>query len=184
MSRKKNTSLKASPGADKAQQATEAAASANKQAVVSPSTTQVVTPPTAIAVESEEKNLFKYASVLNASLAGLSNKEVLKVLTLVSSIHGYRVISVDRNINQQQSSSTERAIALTHSTIKPKGKKTSPAAYKQTDAYKHLTANRLAIVNTMHGLTPQELSQTTFVADLREIERKLKDLKLNSQSGN
>jgi hypothetical protein len=164
-----------------------------KQTVTSSSTKgkggTIVTPatqPTSTAVEAAiavsetpEEDIFILAGKLEALLKGKSNKTVLKALNMVGSLHGVRSIPADRPIGQSTTGTIRKVVAA-----KPeKGKPTPPAAWKQTDDYRRLSAEREKIVKTIKSRSSEELSKTTLVEDLRALEQQLKALK-SSTPGN
>jgi hypothetical protein len=134
------------------------------------------------AIAGEGVNLFGVASMIEQQLKGLSNKEAMKVLMMVGSIHGARIIPIDRPIGLSNVGKIRPATAGEVSKSK-RGVATPPAAYKQTDAYKRLVASRMQIVTTIKSLSPAELSKTTYVDELREIEQKLKLFKSSTAGG-
>lgn len=145
----------------------------------SESSTVVVTQGSAIAVPEVEPDdsiadIFIIAGKIQALLSGISNKKISKVMNMVGSLHGIRAIPSDRPIGQSTVGTTK--VGQTKPPVKVKGKPTPRAEWKQTDAYKQLTAQRTLMVTTIKAHTPSELSKTSHVEDLREIERKLKAL--------
>jgi hypothetical protein len=125
-------------------------------------------------VVSSDQDIFALALKLEELLKGKSNKTCMKVMDMVGSLHGIRCIPRDRPIGRSTAGTTKVVPVA-----KPPGKglPTPPAAWKQTDVYRRLSAEREAMVITIKSLKPQELLKTTHVEDLREIERKLKALK-------
>lgn len=122
-----------------------------------------------------DEDIFVLAGKLEALLKGKSNKTCLKLMNMVGSLHGIRCIPSDRPIGQ----STVGTTKVVPTAAKPKkGQSTPPAAWKQTDAYKRLSAERVRIVTTIKSLSPDELSnKTVLVEELRATEQKLKALK-------
>jgi len=164
-----------------------------KQTVTSSSTKgkggTIVTPatqPTSTAVEAAiavsetpEEDIFILAGKLEALLKGKSNKTILKALNMVGSLHGVRSIPADRPIGQSTTGTIRKVVAAKTE----KGKPTPPAAWKQTDDYRRLSAEREKIVKTIKSRSSEELSKTTLVEDLRVLEQQLKALK-SSTPGN
>jgi len=130
---------------------------------------------TAIVVpEPSDSDMFVIASKFEALLKDKSNKACFKILNLVGSLHSIRCISVDRPIGR----STVGTAKVVPTAPKPKkGQPTPPAAWKQTDAYKRLNAQRESIVTTLKSLGSNESAKATHIADLRAVERQLKALK-------
>lgn len=98
----------------------------------------------------------------------------LKVLNAVGSLHAIRALPADRPIGQSTTGTTK----VVPKAAKPKkGQPTPPAAWKQTDAYKQLKAQREAKVLTIKSLTADELSKTTHIEDLQDLNQQIKALK-------
>jgi hypothetical protein len=125
-------------------------------------------------------NIFVLAGQLEAILKNKSNRVCLRVMNMVGSLHSIRCIPIDRPIGQSPVNTTTVVPSATGPSM---GQPTPPAAWKQTEAYRTLTAQRISLVDTIKNLPPDELINTTHVADLREIERQLKELK-SAHSGN
>jgi hypothetical protein len=120
----------------------------------------------------EEEDIFVLASQLEAILQGKSYKTCLKALNMVGSLHAIRCIPADRPIGQ----STVGTTKVVQQAIKPKkGQPTPPAAWKQTDDYRRLNAEREEIVTTIKSSTDEE--NILNVGKLRAVEQQLKALK-------
>jgi len=123
--------------------------------------------------EASNEDIFVLAAKLEELLKGKSNKTCLKVMNMVGSLHSIRCIPSDRPIGQ----STVGTTKVVPTVKQAKGLPTPKAAWKQTDAYRHLTAQREEMVSTIKSLAPAELKQTTHIEELRAVEQKLKALK-------
>jgi hypothetical protein len=129
------------------------------------------------------KDIFAIAGQIEALLKGVSNKEALKILSAVGSQHNLRTISMDRPIGQSTTGTVKAGPPP--STVQKKGKAskkgpTPPAAWKQTDEYHHLSGLHRERVEILKSLDPATVSAASIEDaknDLREVERKLKDLK-------
>jgi hypothetical protein len=151
--------------------------------IVDPSTQQTTNTLVAANVAPEVDsidNIFVLAGQLEALLKNKSNRVCLRVMNMVGSLHSIRCIPVDRPIGQPTMGT---AIAVPSVSNPNRGQPTPPAAWKQTEAYRTLTAQRESLVDTIRNLSPAELVNTTHVADMREIERQLKELK-SAHTGN
>lgn len=97
---------------------------------------------------------------------------------MVGSLHAARAIPSDRPIGQ---SLTGAAIAAP--VKKPgRGQPTPPAAWKQTDDYRRLSAMRDLMVRNIKTTPASDLVNTSHVEDLRDLERQLKALKPSAKA--
>jgi len=121
-----------------------------------------------------DEDIFILAGKLESLLKGKSNKTCLKVMNMVGSLHGIRAIPSDRPIGQ----STVGTTKVVPVAAKPKrGQPTPPAAWKQTAAYKQLSAQRQSIVDTLKSLPDYGPKKQGFISELRAVEQSLKALK-------
>jgi hypothetical protein len=125
---------------------------------------------------SEEEDVFVLARKIEEILAGKSNRTCHKVMNMVGSLHGLRTIPMDRPIGQSTAGTT-KVVAQTKKSGKGKCQQASPAAWKQTAAYKQLSAQREQIVSAIKALPATSLQKEEKVEALRLVERQLKELK-------
>jgi len=132
--------------------------------------------PAIVGPQTNDEDIFVLAGKLEAILKGKSNKTCLKVMNMVGSLHGIRCIPSDRPIGQSTVGTTRVEPA-----VKPreKGKPTPPAAWKQTDNYRCLAAERLDLVSKVK-VQPDGEDKNLLLDQLRESEQKLKALKSRS----
>jgi len=135
----------------------------------------VVAPPT-----SEEEDVFLLARRIEEVLAGKSNRTCQKVMNMVGSLHGLRTIPMDRPIGQSTVGTTK---VVERAKPAKKGQPTPPAAWKQTDDYRRLSAQRELIVKTIKNLPADSQQKLESVEALRALEQQLKDLK-KASAGN
>jgi hypothetical protein len=129
------------------------------------------------------KDIFVIAGQIEALIKNCSNKEVLKILSAVGSQHNLRTISMDRPIGLSTTGTVKAGPPQSTGQKKKKASKkgpTPPAAWKQTDEYHHLSGLHRERVEILKSLDPATVSAASIEDaknDLREVERKLKDLK-------
>jgi len=128
---------------------------------------------------SVDEDVFALARQIEEILKGKSNRTCSKVLNMVGSLHGLRTIPADRPIGQ----STTGATIVVPKVKQEKGLPTPKAAWKQTDSYRNLSAERTKIVNTIKSLPATSPNKEKLVEDLRAVELSLKQLK-SPTSGN
>lgn len=124
--------------------------------------------------DSSDKDVFVLARKIEEILKGESNKTCLKVMNMVGSLHAIRCIPSDRPIGQSTAGTTK---VVPKAKAAKRGLSTPKAAWKQTDAYKHLSATRALLVKTIKALDPADPSLTGHVEELRACEQSLKALK-------
>jgi hypothetical protein len=125
------------------------------------------------------QTIFDLAAQVEKILHGHSNKDVMKILNLVGSIHGIRSIPVDRPIGQS-TAGTVRTVPVVKAV---KGKSTPKAAYKQTTEYIQLSASRDELVRQIKSIPDTEAADRLPLVDrLRSLELKLKQFK-SAKSG-
>lgn len=126
----------------------------------------------------ETTDVFVLASRVKELLNGQSNRTIQKVFSMVGSLSGLRTISADRPIGQ----STQGTKKLVPPVKPAKGDAPKPAAWRQTDAFKRLDAQRILLVNRLKSEPKGSALIETLVSDLRAIERSIKALH-SPQSG-
>lgn len=135
-----------------------------ESSTVTKSTTGAKAPAVKVPVPEES---FRLAAEIERLLGGRSNKSVSQILNMVASVHGLRVIPVDRPIGQ---------VNRPTETIVSDKKEKKVAAYKQTTQFKEMSLARQGIVDKIK-LAQEGPVKEGLRTELRTIERKLKDLK-------
>jgi hypothetical protein len=141
--------------------------------VLGGATPDVITP-AAAPLPAGEQNVFILARQIELILQGQSNKTCMKVMNMVGSLHGIRSIPIDRPIGQS-TTGTKKVVPV--ATKPPRGLPTPKAAWKQSDDYRRLSAERDSVVTTIKSLTPNDPAKQDLVQSLRTIELSLKNLK-------
>jgi hypothetical protein len=127
--------------------------------------------------EQSEDDLFDLSRKIEALLKGTSNKNALKVLNMVGSLHGIRAISVDRPIGQPAAKAPAPKKEQKTKSAKGSGNSQAKAAYKQTPEYIRVTAERKACVQALKSTPAGDAQQSTLQSELRRLEQELKALK-------
>jgi len=134
----------------------------------------------AIVEDPSDEDVFVLAGKLQALLEGKSKKTCLKALTLVGSLRGIQCSTV---VGFKPTPAV--TVPLTKVRDPETGRKRlppPPAKWKQTEAYKSLSAQRDMAVKAVKAASLTSSSIEEPVKKLRSLELSLKTLKL-SQSG-
>jgi hypothetical protein len=111
---------------------------------------------------------------ISSELSKLSNKKAKEVLTMLSSIRGLRIVSMDRPIGLPQ----DKPKPMTSRGVRGPGPRPKRASWKSDPGWVRMEKLHTDLVSAIKTESNPE-GKARLVADLRNLESEMKSLKLS-----